>query len=69
MIDFDKLAKSVGGLPKLAALAGRSRTAVYHWRKSRDMRVSDLLRICDAAGLDAREFLLAEETATNDELD
>ena len=60
MLDFERLAKEVGGLQKLAALAGRSRTAVYHWRKNKDMRVADLERICQSAGLDARDYLVEE---------
>jgi|DEB0MinimDraft_6_1074348.scaffolds.fasta_scaffold93790_2 hypothetical protein len=60
MLDFERLAKEVGGLQKLAALAGRSRTAVYHWRKNKDMRVADLERICQGAGLDARDYLVEE---------
>ena len=60
MLDFERLAKEVGGLQKLAALAGRSRTAVYHWRNHKDMRVADLERICQSAGLDARDYLVEE---------
>lgn len=61
MLDFERLVKEVGGLQKVAALAGRSRTAVYHWRKNRDMRIADLERICSAAGLDARDFLVEDD--------
>jgi len=67
MLAFDKLVKAVGGMPQLAALAGRSRTATYHWRRSRDMRIADLVRICRAAGLDPKDFI--EEDDTNGELD
>ena len=61
MLDFERLVKEVGGLQKVAALAGRSRTAVYHWRKNRDMRIADLERICSAAGLDARDFIVEDD--------
>ena len=60
MLDFERLVKEVGGLQKLAALAGRSRTAVYHWRKNKDMRIADLERICEGAGLDARKYLVED---------
>ena len=66
MLDFERLVKTVGGMPKLAALAGRSRTAVYHWRKARDLRVADLLRVCRTANLDPRDYLIVEENTTDD---
>jgi len=67
MLNFEKLVNAVGGMPQLAALAGRSRTAAYHWRRSRDMRVADLVRICRAAGLDPKDYLMEDDT--NGELD
>ena len=69
MLDFDKLVKAVGGMPQLAALAGRSRTAVYHWRKSKDMRVADLVRVCEAKGLNPKDFIVGNEENVRDKLE
>lgn len=69
MLDFDKLVKKVGGMPQLAALAGRSRTAVYHWKKSRDMRIADLVRVCEAKGLDPKDFIVSDEEKLRDRLE